>query len=186
MKPRQRKCKYCREWYTPFNSLQKSCTKPKCAIQSGREMEQKKRRRQNRIDRERIKTRSQHMREAQQAFNAFIRERDTDLPCISCGTTESDHWRGGGWDCGHYRSVGAHPELRFEELNAAKQCKRCNSHLSGNVVDYRIGLRERIGDEKLAWLEGHHEPKRYTIDDLRHIKAHYREKLRRMRKGPTP
>ncbi|EOX5450526.1 recombination protein NinG, partial [Escherichia coli] len=33
-----------------------------------------------------LKPRSYWIKQAQQAVNAFIRERDRDLPCISCGT----------------------------------------------------------------------------------------------------
>ena len=124
------------------------------------------------------------MRDAQRAFNAYIRARDVDLPCISCGDF-TPMTRGGDYDCGHYRSVGANPELRFEELNAHKQCKRCNSHLSGNIVNYRIGLLMRIGEEKVAWLEGPHEPKKYTIEDLKAVIATYRAKLKALQTNPV-
>ena len=46
-------------------------------------------------------------------------------------------------------------------------------HLSGNAVLYRRALVELIGVEKVEWLEGPHEPKKYTIDDLKAIKAEY-------------
>lgn len=140
--------------------------------------------RQTKLDKARIKARSQWLKEAQAAFNAYVRERDRDLPCISCGDFTL-MTRGGDYDCGHYRSVGANPELRFEPLNSHKQCKRCNGHLSGNVVNYRIGLLMRVGAEQVAWLEGPHEPKKYTIDDLAAIKAEYRAKLRDLKRSPV-
>jgi len=121
--------------------------------------------------------RSYWLKKAQQSFNAYIRHRDADLPCISCDSNPNDKnlMTGSRWDCGHYRSVGANPELRFEELNTAKQCVKCNRDLSGNVVNYRIGLVKRIGIEKVEWIEGPHSPKKYTIDELKAIDKKYRE-----------
>lgn len=46
---------------------------------------------------------------------------------------------------------------------------RCNRHLSGNVVEYRKGLIERIGIERVEWLEGPHPVPKWTVDDLREI-----------------
>lgn len=84
---------------------------------------------------------------------------------------------------GHYRSVGACPELRFEPLNIHRQCVKCNRNLSGNAVEYRIRLVQRIGAETVAWLEGPHEPRKYTVDEIKTIKAEYRAKTRELKKG---
>jgi hypothetical protein len=112
---------------------------------------------------------------AQQAFNAYIRQRDHNLPCISC-----QRYHTGQYHAGHYRSVGAHPELRFEELNNNKQCSACNNHLSGNIVDYRINLINKIGLDKVEWIEGPHEPKKYSCEELKAIELHYKQKLKEM------
>jgi len=117
---------------------------------------------------ERIKTRGQWLKEAQTAFNAYIRARDATRPCVSCGRHHN-----GQYHAGHYLSVGSSPALRFEELNVWKQCAPCNNHLSGNAVLYRRALVELIGVEKVEWLEGPHQPKKYTIEDLKAIKAEY-------------
>lgn len=128
---------------------------------------------------EKIKTRAEHMKDAQTAFNAWVRARDAGLPCISCGTTSDIQYA-----AGHFRSAGGHPELRFEPLNVHLQCNRnCNMAKSGNLGPYRIELIKRIGQEKVDWLEGPHEPKRYTIDDLKAIKAHYRALARELKRA---
>jgi hypothetical protein len=126
------------------------------------------------------------VREAQKAFNAFIRYRDRLLPCVSCGifTDDKDLVRGSRWDCGHFKSRGAHPELRFEELNCAKQCVKCNRDGSGNIANYRVELIKRIGIEKLDWLEGPHEAKKYTCADLKVIELHYKAKLKQLTPAP--
>jgi hypothetical protein len=126
---------------------------------------------------ERIKSRADYLKDAQTAFNAWVRERDAGLACVSCGRHHQ-----GQWHAGHYRTVGGNPELRFEPLNVWKQCAPCNNHKSGDIVNYRIELVRRIGVEQVAWLEGPHEPKKYTIDDLKAITAHYRALVRQMKR----
>ncbi len=120
------------------------------------------------------------LKAAQAAFNAFIRERDKGRACISCGRMPnfSDHIGGSGIHAGHYRSVGACPELRFEELNVNIQCVHCNIHKSGNAIDYRIGLVKKIGANNIDWIEGPHKPKKYSIEDLKGIAATYKAKLK--------
>jgi hypothetical protein len=123
-----------------------------------------------------LKSRADWLKEAQAAFNRFIRLRDHDKPCISCGRNHQ-----GQWHAGHYRSVGACPELRFEELNVHKQCAPCNDHLSGNIVEYRRGLIERIGIDLVEWLEGNRDAKKYTIEEIKAIKAEYTSKANELK-----
>ncbi len=127
---------------------------------------------------ESIKTIPQLTREAQTAFNAYIRYRDSGKCCISCGTQLPKEAVGGAYDCGHYRSVGSAPHLRFNEDNAHGQCKKCNRYGSGMAVDYRIGLIARIGLERVERLEQDNEQRRYRHDALRQIRDYYRQKLR--------
>lgn len=178
-KPKRCKSPECRQSFQPRNSMQVVCS-PKCglalaAIQRKRKEAQIARedRQKTREQRERIKTRSDYLKEAQVAFNAWIRERDRDLPCISCGRHHQ-----GQYHAGHYRTVGGNPELRFSPLNCHKQCAPCNNHKSGDIVNYRIELVRRIGAGMVDWLEGPHEPMHYTVDDLKAIKTEYRAKLK--------
>ena len=111
---------------------------------------------------------------AQKEFNAFIRARDEKLPCISCG-----RFHEGRYDAGHYKSVGSSPSIRFEEDNCHKQCHwNCNINLSGNIENYRINLIKKIGLDKVEWLEGPHEPKKYTCAELKEIEILYKQKLK--------
>ncbi len=114
---------------------------------------------------------------AQAEVNKWIRLRDADLPCISCGRHHQ-----GQWHAGHYLSRGAHPELRFEESNIHKQCSACNNHLGGNIVRYRIGLLAKIGAEQVAWLEGPHALKHYDENDFKAIRETYAAKVRAIEK----
>ena len=140
-------------------------------------------RREIKVRKEKLKSRADHMREAQTLFNEYIRLRDAGQPCISCDSLPSDHdlITGSRWDAGHYRSVGACPELRFEPLNVHRQCVKCNRNLSGNAVEYRIRLVGRIGADQVDWLEGAHQARKYTIDDLKALKTECREKIKQLK-----
>lgn len=183
---RQKKCEVrtCRAPFVPVKPFQTWCSSD-CAIVILRAKQDKERlafeqreRREIRAAKERVKPRSEHMKEAQDAFNAWVRERDYGQPCISCGTTADIQYC-----AGHYRTVGACPELRFDPLNVHRQCnKNCNLEKSGNIVEYRIRLVKKIGAEKVAWLEGPHEPKKYSIEDLKALKVKYRALARALKK----
>lgn len=183
-KQRQKKCKCgCGESFTPRNTLQIAATVD-CAMKLARKQREsaerqvaKVARKADREAKEKLKTRSDWMKEAQTAVNAYVRERDKELPCISCG-----RFHEGQWHAGHYLSRGAHPELALEQRNIHRQCAPCNTHLSGNQVKFRLGLIARHGVELVDWLEGPHEPKRYTIDELKAIRDEYRTRLRELQK----
>lgn len=178
-----KKCRTCKKPFEPTRPLQVACSL-KCAVavaENARnrkaKVEERKARSEQRRAKEGLKTRAELLREAQAAFNAYIRKRDESEPCISCG-----RYHEGQYHAGHYRSVGACPELRFDETNVHKQCAPCNNHLSGNAIEYRIRLKEKIGEEELERLEGPHDPKKYTADDARAIKAEYKAKLKTLTK----
>ena len=187
-KPKACKNPKCGETFTPrFNSTETVCSNA-CAlvvartdkrIQSlGKKAIADRQRKELRASQERIKSRSDHLREAQAAFNEFIRLRDAHEPCISCGRHHD-----GQYHAGHYRTVGANPELRFHEDNVHKQCAPCNNHKSGDIVNYRINLVAKIGAERVARLEGPHELQKLNIDQIKAIKAHYRAKVRELKRG---
>ncbi|MNU93486.1 Bacteriophage Lambda NinG protein [compost metagenome] len=189
--PKPKKCRVatCRASFVPTRMGQAVCS-PACALIDAPKNQDKARkaiaqrdRREIQVRKEKLKSRAEHLREAQTAVNEYVRLRDAHLPCISCDSMPSDNdlMTGSRWDAGHYRSVGACPELRFEPLNIHRQCVKCNRNLSGNAVEYRIRLVLRIGAEKVAWIEGPHQPRKYTIEEIKDIKAHYRALSRELK-----
>lgn len=173
--PRKRKCKSCREWFYPEPPEALVCS-AECALAYHRLEQLKALERAHRAQKRALKTRQQWITEVQTVFNRYIRLRDALLPCVSCG-----RYHEGKWNAGHFRTTAAAPELRFNELNCHKQCEPCNSHLSGNITRYREELIRRIGQDQVEWLEGPHEPKKYTIEELIEIKKCYQEKLKELR-----
>jgi hypothetical protein len=123
-----------------------------------------------------MQTLPQLVKRAQTAFNSFIRARDFGKPCISCGIELTQSGIGGGVDCGHFRSVGSAPNLRFEENNAHAQCKRCNRYLGGNAIEYRKRLIERIGLAEVERIEADQTVRKYTRDFLIQLASEYRAK----------
>lgn len=174
----------CRQPFHTDRSLQIVCSPP-CALAWAQWRRDKQRvaieqreRRSIRAAKAKLKSRADYLREVQAVFNHWVRLRDAGRPCISCNRHHT-----GKYDAGHYRTVGSNPALRFEPLNCHKQCVPCNRYKSGDIVNYRINLVARIGAEQVAWLEGHHDPKHYSIDDLKALKADYRAKIRQLKEA---
>jgi hypothetical protein len=187
---KQKKCKskQCGKLFTPAKPLQCVCDW-RCAIAHNEVLKEKKKRatelksrRETKQKLDKLKGVRELTKETQPIFNLYIRMRDADQPCISCGRYFDT------WDCGHFLGVGARPDLRFDEMNAHKQCKSCNSG-SGNharkrytvAQDYRIKLIERIGLAEVERLEGPYEPKRYREDELNQLKIVYRQKIKELK-----
>lgn len=167
--------------------MQKVCS-PSCAAAHARKLAEQKTARANREERaslkerkEKLKTRSDWKKEAQDAVNKVARLRDilAGRGCISCGARPD--WRfGGSVDAGHYRSVGSAPHLRYYLPNIHLQCKRCNRDLGSNTVEYRKGLVERITVERVEEIESMQWTAKWSIEYLQRLKKLMNKKARRL------
>ena len=183
-----RTCPECGAKYVKTRNVQPTCGALPCqesyALKVAHKAAWKREKMQraaDRAQRETLKTRSQWVKDAQIAFNRYVRARDEKQTCICCGNPLSSGSVGGDYDCGHYRSVGSAPHLRFDERNAHAQRKQCNRWGAGRAVDYRIGLIRRLGLAAVESLESDQEPKHYSIEDLKAIKALYVAKIKELR-----
>jgi hypothetical protein len=124
VKPKKRKCENqaCRALFEKRSTWHVACS-PACALLVAVAKREKAERKDIAVRKEAIKTRSDYLKEAQIAFNAFIRARDAHQVCICCDRPLQADGVGGGFDCGHYRSVGSAPHMRFDERNAHGQTK---------------------------------------------------------------
>ena len=188
--PKPKRCKRCLVKFQPTRSIQ-PCCRFECELAYANEHAKKKANNRElqakKAERAATKANSKRKREfldndrshqiklTQAAVNKWVRFRDEGCSCISCGKDIN----GGGYigsgskQAGHYRSAGGCPELRFNTLNINIQCQRCNVQLSGNIGEYRPRLIDKIGLELVEWLEGPHEPKKYTCEQLRAIRSYY-------------
>ncbi|POT89111.1 recombination protein NinG [Enterobacter cloacae complex sp. ECNIH14] len=201
-KPSRRKCKVCSAWFIPaYDNIRWCCpehgaiyalelrAKEKVKAEAKRirdkHVAEKEGRQRRQAKRESFKTKAQWDKEAQSAFNRYIRMRDEGKECVSCGNPligKSNYLTGSAIDASHYRSRGAASHLKFNVFNVHSACTRCNRQLSGNAVEYRIRLIERIGQERVERLESDNEPRRFDIPYLQRIKSIFTRKARALEK----
>lgn len=128
-----------------------------------------------REQKEKLKTISNLIAEAKKPFQKYIRLRDQEKPCISCGTDYSDIWDGG-----HFYKAENYSGLIFDERNCRKQCRKCNNFLGGNENNYRLGLIKLEGIEYVKKLDEDAirlKKYKYSRDEILSIKKHYQEKV---------
>ncbi|PSH36672.1 protein ninG [Yersinia pseudotuberculosis] len=191
--PSHRNCKVCKTRFKPEKIYQWWCNEEhrieyavlvmKDKRRRDEASELKRRREKEREERKELKVRKINaqpktywIKQAQQAVNAFVRARDSNLPCVSCGTTSAAQW-----DAGHYRTTAAAPQFRFDPRQIHKQCSVCNQHKSGNIVPYRVELIKRIGIETVEAIENNHERRSYTVEELKGIRDYYRLELKQLK-----
>lgn len=187
---RRTRCPHCKGKLDPGQRIHSECIDGYAEAQAAKaaRAEAKKaraaakgERAETRRRKEAIKTIPDLIKEAQHAFNAYIRERDRDQPCICCGRSLGDGDVGGAFDAGHYRSTGSASHLRFNEHNCHAQRKQCNRYGAGRAVDYRIGLIGRIGLEAVEALEAQNVPHKWTREELIQIRDTYRAKFKALK-----
>ncbi len=166
-----------------FSTLEKYCWDVECKSIEAFEKLDKFKKQQVKEDKERLKKKkkdlmslSDHKKIAQHWFNKWIRYRDKGQPCISCGK----ELRQGNVDAGHYYSSHGHGNIRFHEYNVHAQCSRpCNKDLSGDPLNYQIGIEKRIGGEKLFELMAvAHDEKKWTRQELEEITEKYKNRCK--------
>ena len=183
------KCKYCKQKFILSELRLKmpqvcdSCiglyfeeNKDKIAkkVKTQREKHNKKLK-QEKLDK--LKTHSDWLKELQTVFNRYIRLRDKDKGCVSCGKQLK-----GKYDAGHLFSVGAFPNLRFDEFNVHAQCTFCNMHQHGNISEYMIRLPKRIGQEQFdLLLERRNVSNKLTIPEIIEKKEYYLSKIKELK-----
>ena len=173
MKPiKQKKCKICKAYFTPQRPLQLVC-QWKCAIDFAKDTKIKTVKKEVKKAKLKLKSRSDWLKDTQVVFNKYIRLRDQDDGCISCGSKSAY-----AYHAGHYRSIGSAGHLRFNELNCHRQCSACNTHLSGNLIQYRLGLIRKIGIHAVETLESDNNTVKWSVEEIKLLKAQFSAKIK--------
>jgi hypothetical protein len=172
------RCKNCKQVFTKIRWNQKFCLDPECVkawVADAKDQNWKKTKKKMQAD---IETTQDVLKAAQMVFNKYIRLRDHGLNCISCDKPAKKE------NCGHYYSQGGHSNVRFDEDNCHLQCEHCNTYLSGNLLNYQIGIERRIGAEKLIELQGRaHLEKRWGKEELSELIQNYKQKIKDLEKS---
>ena len=167
-----KKCKICKVSFTPISSTQQVCSW-ECAIKIVKDQKIKAVKKQIKEAKQKIKSRSDWLKDTQVVFNKYIRLRDQNDGCISCGSKSAS-----AYHAGHYRSIGSARHLRFNELNCHRQCAACNTHLSGNLINYRQRLITKIGIYAVEELESNNATVKWSIEEIKMLKQHYSDKIK--------
>ena len=167
------KCKHCKEKFEPVKFLQKYCLKDECVrvwVESEKAKTWKKTKAKMKSD---LETVQELIKATQIIFNKYIRLRDKGQNCISCQKKPLKE------NAGHYFNANNHWNVRFNELNVHLQCEHCNTYLSGNLIEYRKGLINKIGEEQLTLLELEaNKTRKFTIEELKEIIETYKKKIK--------
>lgn len=170
---RTKKCKYCKLLFQPITTLQKNCFEPDCVtawIQETKQKAWQKKKAKLKAD---LMTIQDYVKLAQQVFNKFIRLRDAGQNCISCNKKPLKE------NAGHFYNANNHWNVRFNELNVHLQCEYCNTHLHGNLIEYRTNLINKIGNSDFLILEAESKKTRkFSIDELKDLITVYKAKIK--------
>jgi hypothetical protein len=134
---------------------------------------------EKKVLKEKLMTKSDYLNICQKVFNTYIRTRDKENNCISCNKKLV-----GKYDAGHFFSVGAYPNLRFNENNVFGQCVHCNRDKHGNVKEYDLRLQNILSIEDYnQLLNDRNKPALLTIEDVKELIAIYRVKTKELLNG---
>lgn len=131
---------------------------------------------------EALKTVSQLEEECRRIVQAISRIRDHEDGCISCHVPSN---YGGVWHGSHYRSHGGCSSLQFHLWNIHKACEQCNFMKGGNISEYRPRLVQKIGADRVEWIECQPKSMKFSRDYLYRFKDVMGNRLRRMKKRLT-
>lgn len=177
---KQKACKICKNKFLPERQMQSVCSY-ECSLEYGKkhlsnEVKEKKKQ-DNKVKREFQQNDKVFLKElAQKVFNTYIRMRDKDLACVSCGTTNDIQYH-----ASHFKPAGGYSYLKFDENNVHKSCSRCNSQLAGNLIPYREALIKKIGIEEVERLEQPNQIKTWSVEEYQEIIKKYRQKTKELK-----
>lgn len=185
MTPRPAKCAHCKTRLERVGQrIHEACVGP--WYEANRDKLRAKavraEKRQDREKREAGKSIRKLIAEAQTAFNAFIRARDAQQPCICCDKPFEPQRPGGSMDAGHYMSRGSSCQLRFDEANVHGQRKNCNRPGGTTRASFRAGMIARVGLAEVERLERDDGVRKWTHDELRAIRDQYKAKTKALKR----
>ena len=116
-------------------------------------------------------------------FAKYIRFRDQDKGCCTCGKHIGSYYSDGDLvvegDCGHF-ITRENETTRYDEKNCALQCHHCNRFKGGKQYEFSIYIDKRWGKgtaEKLL-IQSKMRASARTQYDYEMIALKYREKLK--------
>ena len=145
---KEKKCKVCKDKFTPIRSLQMVCS-PTCGYEYSKQLKTKEWSKKKKQMKEELQTVQELLKIAQVVFNKWIRQRDKDELCISCKK----------------------PVLK--KANASNTFLHGNLLNYQIEIQKKIGA-----DRLLTLHEEAHKTKKFTRDELHEIINKYKKLLK--------
>lgn len=183
--PKQKACRVCKGSFSPMSSTQRVCDWG-CALaltvsekKDAEKAAKVKERQADKVRRDKIKKPSEWEAECRAIVQKLARLRDRHDGCISChmGPDYKGMWHGS-----HFRPAGNNSAVQFHLWNVHKSCAQCNLFKGGNISAYRPRLVEKIGADRVAWLESQNQPVKTNVAYLQRFKVVMGKRLRRIEK----
>ena len=179
------RCKNCKELFKAKYFNQKFCLSDQCLKAFAKYVKDQNWKKEKAKRLEKLETLQSLINKCQTQFNKFIRLRDINQPCISCGGKLIRNPKySAQYDASHYYNANNHWNLRFNEENVHASCTYCNRDLHGNLIEYRKGLINRIGEDKLKKLD--HKSRiirKFTKQEIKDLTELYRNKIKELKKN---
>jgi hypothetical protein len=103
---------------------------------------------------------------AQTAFNKWVRTVYLGQGCYTCDEKSQERQ----YQAGHYLTVGARGDRRYNPDNVRLQCVNCNMYNGGRQVVFRANLIDELGLTRVKALEANLDPsKKHSMDELRAV-----------------
>jgi hypothetical protein len=198
--PRPRRCPCCLDMFTPVRiglKLAKCCLNATCVLDYAQGVKAKEQATQYRQDKKDFYRKTIKWQHSQNriVFNKlrrleelkWFKDRGQQPTCISCG----GELGGDVWACGHFKTVGASGQLRYDTDNTKLQHnKRCNKDLSGDIYGtattrgYIRGLYERFGEEEaqriINYCETNNAVKKWNWQEMEADRKGWAERIRKL------
>lgn len=166
-------CRECGTSFKPYLTTQKCCSS-KCNF------EHEKKRKEHK-ESQKIEAQGQNKKQlfntAKIVVNAYVRAeavKNGITKCFCC-----DKPLGKDFQAGHGFTGGANSNTIFDLDNIRPQRFDCNNADAGNRTEFLRRLEIELGEDRFNVLrENAHKEKRYSIDELLRIIAHYRKQTK--------
>jgi hypothetical protein len=100
----------------------------------------------------------------QTAVSKMIRERDSGLACVTCGSMKAS-------SAGHFRT-STNAATRFHPFNIHIQCRSCNEFNGGMTYEHALAIDRIHGKGWAVFLEKlARKPEIWTIQELQQLRS---------------
>lgn len=191
------RCSVCKKSEGRFKSGLKRFCGPECGtvialsnLEKKKKQEVKEYRQETKKLREKYESLPDVIEKVKRACNEWVRQRDWDLPCISCG--KDIEKVGTNYHAGHFISYGSkykYSPLRFDGRNINGQCSDCNAFNGGRPREYEQGLINRFGQSYVDEImelkrqadSGELEP--ITLEHARELIKHFKQLTKELKQS---